>query len=147
MTSGKTVLLHGLSMILAGLMLGPVVPATPFPRLALGAHIQFVTNGMLIALLGLVVMNVPSNAGVNTMRVLLLSTWLTWAMALSETANAWWGANQTLPIAAAQAGAHGAKAWQEAVVTLCHVPAALGLIASVALIIYGIASHRKERKD
>jgi hypothetical protein len=74
--------------------------------------------------------------------VILVSAWLTWLVPLSEAANAWWGANQMLPIAAKQAGAAGAAAWQEAVVKLCHLPAAIGLILSVTLLIIGIAKHR-----
>jgi hydroxylaminobenzene mutase len=34
-------------LVLVGLVWGLFVPATPFPRLALGAHVQFVTNGIL----------------------------------------------------------------------------------------------------
>ena len=116
---------------------------TPYPRLALGAHIQFVTNGMLFVLLAMVVLLVPHRAGPKTFQVILVSAWLTWFMALSEAANAWWGANQMLPIAAKQAGAEGAAAWQEAVVKLCHLPAALGLILSVALLISGILKHHE----
>jgi hypothetical protein len=63
-------------------------------------------------------------------------------MALYETANACWGANQMLPIAAKHAGAAWAAAWQEAVVKLCHLPAGLGMILSVTLLIIGIAKHR-----
>jgi hydroxylaminobenzene mutase len=141
-SGGKTVLLHGLTLILAGLLFGFLPPATPFPRLAVGAHIQFVTNGMLFVVLAVVVLAVPQSAGPKSMRVLVVSAWLTWLMALSEAANAWWGANQMLPIAAQQAGATGAADWQELVVKLCHIPAALGLILSVALLIRGIAQHR-----
>jgi hydroxylaminobenzene mutase len=141
-TGGKQILLHGLALILAGLVFGFAPPLTPYPRLALGAHIQFVTNGMLLAVLAMVVLKVPHRAGPKSVRVMVVSTWLTWFMALSEAANAWWGANQMLPIAAKQAGAAGAAAWQEAVVKLCHLPAALGLILSVTLLIIGIVKHR-----
>lgn len=141
-SGSRKLVIHGLALILAGLVFGFVPPLTPYPRLALGAHIQFVTNGMLLLVLALVVLTVPHRAGPGTMRVLVVSAWLTWFMALSEAANAWWGANQMLPIAARQAGATGAAAWQEAVVKLCHVPAALGLILSVALLIIGVARHR-----
>ena len=141
-TGGKKVLLHGLALVLAGLIVGFIPPLTPYPRLALGAHIQFVTNGMLLVVLALVALNVPHCAGAKSVRVIVVSAWLTWFMALSEAANAWWGANQMLPIAAKQAGAGGVAAWQEAVVKLCHLPAALGLIASVALLIIGLAKHR-----
>lgn len=141
-TRGKQILLHGLSLILAGLVFGFAPPLTPFPRLALGAHIQFVTNGMLFVTLAIVVLAVPHRAGPKSLRVITVSAWLTWLMALSEAANAWWGANQMLPIAAKQAGAPGAAAWQEALVKLCHLPAALGLILSVTLLIIGIVKHR-----
>jgi len=42
-----------------------------------------------------------------------------------------------LPIAARQAGATGAAPWQELVVRLCHIPAALGLILALTLLIIG----------
>lgn len=142
-TGGKQILLHGLALILAGLLFGFVPPLTPYPRLALGAHIQFVTNGMLFVVLALVVLKVPHRSGPKSLRVIVVSAWLTWFMALSEAANAWWGANQMLPIAAKQAGAAGAAAWQEAVVKLCHLPAALGLILSVTQLIIGIVKHHE----
>lgn len=137
----KKLLVHGLALILAGLIFGFAPPLAPFPRLALGAHIQFVTNGMLFVILGLVVIALPHCVGPKSVRVMTVSAWLTWLMALSEAANAWWGANQMLPIAAKQAGATGAAAWQEAVVKLCHLPAALGLILSIALLLIGLIKH------
>jgi hydroxylaminobenzene mutase len=140
-SGGKQLLLHGLALILAGLMLGFVVPQTPYPRLALGAHIQFETNGMLFVLLALVLLSFPNSAGRKTLVVMVLSAWATWFMALSETANAWWGTNQMLPIAAHQAGATGGAPWQEIVVKLCHIPAAIGLILSVSLLIVGVVKQ------
>jgi hypothetical protein len=97
---------------------------------------------MMWVLLALVVLKVSHRAGPKSVRVMVVSAWLTWFMALSEAANAWWGANQMLPIAAKQAGAPGAAAWQEAVVKLCHLPAALGLILTVTLLIIGIGKNR-----
>lgn len=73
--------------------------------------------------------------------MIVVSAWLTWLMALSEVANAWWGANQMLPVAAGQAGAAGSAPWQELAVKLCHVPAALGLILSLSLLIVGFVRH------
>ena len=97
---------------------------------------------MLFVVLALVALQVPHRAGPKSVRVMVVSAWLTGFMALPEAANAWWGTNQMLPIAARQAGATGAAAWQEAVVKLCHLPAALGLILSVTLLIIGIVKHR-----
>ena len=73
---------------------------------------------------------------------MVVATWLTWLMTLSEVANAWWGTNHTLPLAAGAAGAKGGAAWQELIVTLCHVAAALGLVFSLSVVIIGFARRR-----
>jgi hydroxylaminobenzene mutase len=140
-SGGKQLLLHGLALILTGFVLGFVLPQTPYPRLALGAHIQFETNGMLFVLLALVLLTFPNSAGPKALVVMVLSAWATWFMALSETANAWWGTSQMLPIAAHQAGATGGAPWQEVVVKLCHIPAAIGLILSLSLLIVGVTKR------
>jgi hydroxylaminobenzene mutase len=140
---GRQILIQGLTMILAGLFWGFAPGATPFPRLAVGAHVQFETNGALFVVLGILLLAVPHSAGEKTVRVIAVSAWLTWLMALSEVANSWWGANQMLPVAAGQAGAKGAEAWQELVVKLCHIPAALGLILSIALLIRSLVGQRE----
>ena len=142
-TGGKQILIHGLALVLAGLVWGFAPPLTPYPRLAVGAHIQFETNGLLFVVLGILVLRLPHSAGSGTVRVIVVSAWLTWLMALSEVANAWWGTNQLLPVAAAQAGAAGGAPWQEFVVKLCHLPAAMGLILSFVLLIIGVARHRE----
>jgi hydroxylaminobenzene mutase len=141
-TGGKQILTHGLALILAGLVWGFAPPLTPYPRLAVGAHIQFETNGLLFVVLGILLLKLPHRVGGRTVWVMVVSAWLTWLMALSEAANAWWGANQMLPVAARQAGAAGAAPWQELIVKLCHIPAALGLILSLVLLIIGVVRHR-----
>jgi hydroxylaminobenzene mutase len=142
-TGGKQILIHGLALVLAGLVLGFAPPLTPYPRLAVGAHIQFETNGLLFVVLGILVLRLPHFAESGAVRAIVVSAWLTWFMASSEVANAWWGTNQLLPVAARQAGAAGGAPWQELVVKLCHVPAALSLILSFVLLIIGVASHRE----
>lgn len=142
-TGSKQVLMHGLALILAGLIWGFAPPLTPYPRLALGAHLQFETNGLLFVVLGILLLKLPHRVGVKAVAVMVASAWLTWLMALSEVANAWWGTSQMLPIAAKQAGATGAAPWQELVVKLCHIPAALGLILSLGLLIIGFLKHRE----
>jgi hypothetical protein len=69
---------------------------------------------------------------------MLLAVWLTWAMALSEAVNSWWGTTQTLPIAARQAGVTGAEAWQELVMRLTHMGVALTLIIAWTLLVIGL---------
>jgi len=138
----RQVLIHGLLLVLVGLLWGFAVPLTPYPRLALGAHIQFVTNGLLILVMAVLLLKLPHHVGRNSARVMLLSAWLTWPMALSEAANAWWGTNQMLPIAAGQAAATGGVAWQETVAKLTHLAAGLDLTIAWGLLGMGFVRSR-----
>ena len=132
-------------MVLTGLVWGLAVPHTPYPRLALGAHIQFESSGVLFIVVAALLLKLEHRVGPRSIAVLLLSAWLTWAMALSEVGNAWWGTTRMLPIAGAQAGAPGAAAWQEDVVMLTHIGAGLTLIAGWTLLLIGFA-RRPESK-
>ena len=133
----RQILIHGMALILAGLVWGLVIPVTPFPRLALGAHIQFVTNGLLFMVLATVLLALPHRVGIRSIWAMVVAAWLTWGMPVSEVANAWWGTTQMLPISASQAGAVGADSWQEMIVALTHISAGLGLIVAWALLLIG----------
>ena len=145
-SSSRQILIHGLMLVLAGLVWGLVVPNTPYPRLALGAHIQFETNGLLFIVLATLLLALPHRVGRLSVRVMLLAAWLTWAMALSEVANAWWGTNQMLPIAAAQAGATGGAPWQELLVKLTHIGAGLSLIVAWLLLVVGFVKRAPDKQ-
>ena len=145
-SSSRQILIHGLMLVLVGLVWGLVVPNTPYPRLALGAHIQFETNGLLFIVLATLLLALPHRVGRLSVRVMLLAAWLTWAMALSEVANAWWGTNQMLPIAAAQAGATGGAPWQELVVKLTHIGAGLSLIVAWSLLVVGFVQRGPDKQ-
>jgi hypothetical protein len=133
----RQVLIHGLLLVLVGLVWGLVVPHTPYPRLALGAHVQFIINGMLLIVLATLLLALPHLVGAKSVVAMIVSAWLIWAMALSEVANAWWGTSKMLPIAAGQAGATGGIAWQETIVTLAHVLGGLGILVAWALLVTG----------
>lgn len=139
---GQEILLNGLALVLAGLLWGLVVPHTPYPRLALGAHIQFEFNGLLFIVMAALLLKFEHNVGPRSILVMRLSAWLTWAMALSEVANSWWGTSSILPIAAQQAGATGGLPWQEDAITLTHIGAGFCLIAAWALLILGFSRTR-----
>lgn len=134
---GRRILMHGMLLVLVGLVWGLVVPATPYPRLALGAHIQLVTNGMLLMVLATALLAVPNRVGPKSVLVMQLAAFLTWGMALSEVANSWWGTKEMLPIAASEAGATGGASWQELIVMLTHLGAGFGLIAAWVLLVVG----------
>jgi (hydroxyamino)benzene mutase len=133
----RQILIHGLLLVFAGLLWGLVVPHTPYPRLAVGAHIQFVSSGLMFVVVAILLLKVPSGVGRKSIWVMLAAVWLTWAMALSEAANAWWGTTQMLPIAGHQAGAVGATAWQEGLIKVTHIGAGLVLIVAWGLLVVG----------
>jgi hydroxylaminobenzene mutase len=139
----RALLIHGLLMVMAGLIFGLVVPHTPFPRLALGAHIQFVMGGVLLIVMAVLLLTLPHNVGPRSTAVMLVSAWLTWLMALSEVANSFWGTTHMLPIAAAQAGARGGTPWHEQLVAIAHIAAALSLLAAWGLLILGFVRGSK----
>lgn len=136
-SGSRQLLIHGMFLVLVGLVWGLFVPGTPHPRLALGAHIQFVTNGMLFIVLATALLALPHSVGIKSVWVMLVAAWLTWTMAISEVANSWWGTTQMLSITASQAGATGGEPWQELVVKLTHIGAGLGLIIAWSLLIVG----------
>ena len=133
----RQILIHGLMLVMAGLLWGFVVPHTPHPRLALGAHVQFVSNGILVIVMAGLLLKLPHRVGAKSAAVMLLAAWLLWPMGLSEAANAWWGTTQMLPIAAGQAGVTGGAPWQESVVKLTHIAAGLGLVVAWGLLVAG----------
>jgi hydroxylaminobenzene mutase len=143
----RRILIHGMAFVLAGLVWGLAVPHTPYPRLALAAHVQFFVNGMLFILTGVLLLSLPHRVGSTSVSVLWVSVLLTWLMALSEVANSWWGANQILPIAAHQAGATGAAPWQELIVTSAHMGAGLVLLVGWALLVWGFVHSPPDLRE
>jgi hydroxylaminobenzene mutase len=129
---------QGAALMMVGLIWGVVVPATPYPRLALGAHIQLTGNGVMFLVAGLVIAHLGLGAGTLSRGILTAGPWFAWLMALSEMANAWWGTRNMLPIAAQQAGASGAAAWQEHTVSAAHMVAGAVMIAYWGTILFGL---------
>lgn len=133
--------LNGVLLILVGLFGGIAVAGAPFPRLMLTAHIQFMVNGMVSIFAALLLQSALSTPkrGVS---LIVWGHYSLWLVCLSEVAGAFWGSNKTLPIAAAQAGAPGSEAWQEALIKICHVIPSLLLIVAWALLLQGTAAHK-----
>jgi hydroxylaminobenzene mutase len=132
---------QGSLYMLIGLVWGLVVPAAPFPRLALGAHIQLTTHGLMFLVGGLVIPHLLLGSNGIASRILIAAPRLTWLVMLSEMANGWWGTAKTLPIAAAQAGATGGTPWQESLVAAAHVGGALVLITYWGVILVDLSRN------
>lgn len=136
----RQILIHGLALVLVGIVWGLVIPHTPFPRLALSAHIQAVLNGMLFILMAVLLLTLPHKVSARSALVMLGAACLTWLTVISEIANAWWGTSESLSIAAKEAVAIGGTVWQEQFVKLTHIPAILGLILAWILLIAGFVN-------
>lgn len=129
---------QGAIYMLVGLLWGMVIPASSFPRLALGAHIQLTAHGVMFLVAGLVMLHLRIAESGWSARILTAGPWLTWPVMLTEMANGWWGARKTLPIAAEQARALGAAPWQETIVTLTHLIGAVALVAYWGVMVAGL---------
>jgi hydroxylaminobenzene mutase len=136
-------LLQGAAYMVVGLVWGMAIAATPFPRLALGAHIQLTAHGVMFLVGGLVISHRRLGTGAWSRRVLLAGPWLTWPTLITEMLNAWWGTRNMLPIAAAQAGAPGAAPWQEGILGATHILGAVALLFYWGTILAGLFSGRK----
>jgi len=55
-SGSRQILIHGMIFILVGLLWGLVVPHTPYPRLALGAHVQFEGSGVLFIVIAILLL-------------------------------------------------------------------------------------------
>lgn len=128
-TTSRSNLRQGAAYVLAGLLWGVAVPVTPFPRLALVAHVELVGQGAMFLVAGLLITHLGLGSGGWARRLLVATPWLGWPAMLTEMANAWWGSKDILAIAARQAGAPGALAWQETLVMATHVLGAACLFA------------------
>ena len=129
-------------MVLAGLVWGFVVPATPFPRLALTAHIQFTSNGVLFTVLAILLLVLSARRWASLGGCDALGR-------LADVGDARLGSGERLVGGEADlanrrsfGGRHGAEAWQETAATLAHVAAGLGLVIAWTLLIVGFGAVR-----
>lgn len=125
----------GLVLFLLGLVTGFVVPAAANPRMGLSSHMQGLTNGMFLAIMGLVWPWLQASRGLlrATAVLLVFGTYANWATTL---AAALWGAGGAMmPIAAG--GFEGAP-WQEAAIAFGLLSLSAAMIAGVALALWSL---------
>lgn len=124
----------GILLLLLGLLTGLAVPKLKNPRMGLSSHLEGVTNGMFLVILGLI-----------WPRLALSHAWLTvsfWLVVYAAFANwmatllaAAWGARRYMPIAA---GTHQTTPGRERVIGFLLVSLTLCVIAAGALILVGL---------
>ncbi|GAA2066812.1 hydrogenase [Williamsia deligens] len=125
----------GLVLLLLGLLTGVAVPALTNPRMGLASHLQGMTNGPLLVVIGLLWPHVqlPTSLGVITVVLLVYGAYANW---LATQLAAAWGAGRRF--APAASGDHTASRVKETVVDGLLLTLAPAMIVAVVLLIVGV---------
>ncbi len=130
----RQLLWHGMLLFLCGLLNGVVVQHLANPRMALSAHLDAVTSGTFLIAAGLVWRDLRLGA-----RAAALARWLLiygmYAIWVALLLAALFGAHGMLPIAGA---GQAAGPWQERLVVFGVLSGSATLIASCALLLFGL---------
>jgi hypothetical protein len=94
-TTATSLVRSGLSLQLFGLIWGILIASTPFPRLALSAHLSFMTQGAMVVVAGLLLLQ-PSIIRLGELRCQIVYWGLggLWVSLLADCANAFWGTKE-----------------------------------------------------
>jgi (hydroxyamino)benzene mutase len=125
----------GLILFVLGLVTGVAIPALKNPRMGLASHLQGVTNGPFLVVLGLLwpYLNLPHGWQVVSAAMLLYGAYANW---LATQLAAIWGAGRKF--APAAAGEHVASAAKERVVNVLLMSLAPAMIAASIILIVGV---------
>jgi hydroxylaminobenzene mutase len=125
----------GLILFLLGLVTGLAIPALKNPRMGLASHLQGMTNGPLLIVIGLLWPHLDL-AHVWQVVVVTLLAYGTYANWLATQLAAIWGAGQRF--APGAAGAHVASAAKESIVNVLLVSLAPATIAAGIILLVGL---------
>lgn len=125
----------GLVLFLLGLLTGLVNPAVKNPRMGVASHLQGITNGPLLIVIGLLWPYVHLGHVWQIVTVALL-TYGTYANWLATQLAAIWGAGRRF--APAAAGEHTASPAKEGVVDFLLASLAPAIIAATVILIVGV---------
>lgn len=126
---------HGVLLIFIGLVNGLFVPHFTNPRMGLSAHLEGLTAGMLLVLMGGCVwryLNLSEKIQNIAYYLILYASYGTWAGTLFAAIL---GTSQSTPIAGA---GFGASKGQEAFVTLFLLTVVLSILIAFCFLFYGL---------
>jgi len=131
----EVLIVSGLVLFLLGLLTGMAVPATRNPRMAVASHLQGMTNGPFLIVVGLMWSRVHLPGGLELAAAVLLvySTYANW---LATQLGALWGAGSKF--APHATGDHRGSDVQEAVVNLLLVSLAPAIVVATLILIVGV---------
>ena len=131
----------GIGLFLFSVLIGLVIPHFTVPRLALGAHLIGILQGIFLAALGLLWPKLRLSAAMSRSAFWLLIYECIAAVSANLLAGAWGAGNSILTLAAD--GARG-SAIQEAVIKIGLRSAGVALIVALVLILWGLRSAAAE---
>lgn len=140
-TKSDQLILLGLILFLFGLIIGLAIPILQNPRMGLSAHLEAITNGMLLMILGLI-----------WNRIALSSKWLSinyWLLVYGTLANvtavllaAITGFGKLMPIAGGKEGSNPI----EGIISFLLVSLALAMLFALSLVIVGYRNYLQTKK-
>jgi (hydroxyamino)benzene mutase len=125
----------GLILFLLGLITGVVIPAMKNPRMGLASHLQGMTNGPFLIVIGLLWPHVhlAHSWQVATVVLLVYGAYANW---VATQLAAMWGAGRRF--APGAAGDHAASTGKERIVSGLLVSLAPAMIAATFILIVGV---------
>jgi hydroxylaminobenzene mutase len=131
----QLLLVLGLILFLLGLLTGLVVPILKNPRMGVASHLQGMTNGPFLVVVGLMwpYLHLPHAWEIVTVVLLVYGTYANW---LATQLGSLWGAGHRF--APGATGEHRAAAAQERVVDLLFASLAPAVVAATVLLIIGV---------
>lgn len=125
----------GLVLFLLGLLTGMAVPALKNPRMGVASHLQGMTNGPFLIVVGLMWprVDLPHVWEVVAVVLLVYATYANW---LATQLGSLWGAGHRF--APGAAGEHRASAGRERVVDLLLVLLAPAMVVATLILIVGV---------
>lgn len=140
-TKSDQLILLGLILFLFGLIIGLAIPILQNPRMGLSAHLEAITNGMLLMILGLI-----------WQRIMLSPKWMSinyWLLMYGTLANvtavllaAITGFGKLMPIAGGKEG----KSPIEIIISFLLVSLALSMLFVLSSVIVGYKNYLQTKK-
>jgi hydroxylaminobenzene mutase len=125
----------GLILFLLGLVTGLAIPALKNPRMGLASHLQGMTNGPFLVVIGLLwpYLNLTHIWQVVTVVLLAYGTYANW---LATQLAAIWGAGRKF--APSAAGDHVASVAKEGLINFLLVSLAPAMLAAIIILVVGV---------
>ncbi len=132
---GHRLLQLGVVLLLAGLVVGILVPQFAVPRLALSTHLLAVMQGILLMVLGVIWPRLKLAPSTSVVGICLLAYGCLAAWTANLLGAVWAAGNTLLPLAAGSA--HGTSLQEGLIVVLLRTGGA-ALIAATLIIVWGL---------